>query len=151
VLVATSKLSPSQQAILVAACAFFLVFVVILVKFGFIWMKGLMSGAHVPLPSLVMMRLRGISPRMVMEAYIRLMHARVAATTDDIQRHVLAKGDAGRVADWLAAAKGAGTDPEWAKAAALDLAHELRPFGDVPAQDREGVFRRIAKATAPAG
>jgi len=44
------------------------------------------------------------------------------------------------------AAKGAGTDPEWAKAAALDLAHGLRDLADVPGNDRPEVFRRMAKA-----
>jgi len=140
---------PDQNVVTIFVAVFAIVFLLVIavfVSFGFLWVKGLMSGAFVPLFSLLSMRLRGISPRMVMDVYIRLVRARVVVRTSLIQSHVLAGGDARRVADWLVAAKGAGTDPEWAKAAALDLAHGLRSLADVPGNDRSEVFRRIAKA-----
>ncbi len=102
--------------------------VAVLVLFYFIgsalslWIQALVSGASVGLFNIVFMRLRKVSPRMIVTAKIMAVKAGIDVTTDDLESHFLAGGDVMRVVQALIAADKANIDLKFNRAAAIDLA-----------------------------
>jgi uncharacterized protein YqfA (UPF0365 family) len=97
-------------------------FVVIFLHFLGVWIRALMSGARVPLGSLIGMKLRRVRPDLIVDARIRLVKAGLQLETDALEAHFLAGGDVINVVNALIAADKANIDLSFQRAAAIDLA-----------------------------
>lgn len=81
------------------------------------------SGAYISPMNLIFMRLRNINPRLIVQAYIQVVRAKLPnIDTDTLETHYLAGGDVINVINALIAAKNAKIDLDFNKAAAIDLA-----------------------------
>ena len=96
-------------------------FLVILHFFG-VWLRAWASGASVSFFSLIGMKLRRVSPQLMVDARIRVMKAGLELETDPLEAHYLAGGDVINVVQALIAADKANIPLDFKKAAAIDLA-----------------------------
>jgi len=108
--------------ILIVASLVVLAFIAIFLNFLGIWIRALMSGARVSLWSLVGMKLRHVSPHLIVDARIRLVKAGLMLETDMLEAHFLAGGDVINVVNALIAADKANIDLSFQRATAIDLA-----------------------------
>ena len=99
-----------------------LAIIAIFLNFLGIWIRALMSGARVSLWSLVGMKLRHVSPQLIVDARIRLVKAGLMLETDMLEAHFLAGGDVINVVNALIAADKADIDLTFQRATAIDLA-----------------------------
>ena len=99
-----------------------LVFGGIALAFFRLWLQALLSGAHVGIINLIAMRLRKVSPGVIVDARIRAAKAGIDLDTDRIEAHYLARGDVLRVVMSLIAASKANIDLPFEQACAIDLA-----------------------------
>jgi len=106
----------------VLAAIVVLVIVVIFLNFLGVWVRALMSGARVPLASLIGMTLRRVPPTLIVDARIRLVKAGLTLSTDQLEAHFLAGGDVINVVRALIAADKANIELGFQRAAAIDLA-----------------------------
>ncbi len=99
-------------------------FIILGVFFYFIkvWVRALMSGARVPILSLVGMKLRHVPPLLIVDARIRLIKAGLNLDTDPLEAHFLAGGDVINVVNGLIAADKASIALTFQQAAAINLA-----------------------------
>jgi uncharacterized protein YqfA (UPF0365 family) len=99
-------------------------FIILGVFFYFIkvWVRALMSGARVPILSLVGMKLRHVPPLLIVDARIRLIKAGLTLDTDPLEAHFLAGGDVINVVNGLIAADKASIALTFQQAAAINLA-----------------------------
>jgi uncharacterized protein YqfA (UPF0365 family) len=99
-------------------------FIILGVFFYFIkvWVRALMSGARVPILSLVGMKLRHVPPLLIVDARIRLIKAGLSLDTDPLEAHFLAGGDVINVVNGLIAADKASIALTFQQAAAINLA-----------------------------
>jgi len=98
------------------------VFVILMFKYGALWIRATVSGARVPLLSLVGMSLRGISPRVIVDARITGVKAGLDMRTDQLETHYLARGNVPTVVRALVAASKADIQLTFDRACAIDLA-----------------------------
>lgn len=87
-----------------------------------LWFTALVSGVHVKLLTLFIMRFRKVPPALIVTNQIKLSKAGLKVKTDDLEAHFLAGGNPTVVADALIAADKAKLDLTFEKAAAIDLA-----------------------------
>ncbi|MGM0402340.1 MAG: flotillin-like protein FloA [Thermodesulfobacteriota bacterium] len=87
-----------------------------------LWIQGLVSGARVGLFNIIFIRLRKISPKLIVNAKIMAVKAGIDISTNDLESHYLAGGDVMRVIQALIAADKANIDLKFNRAAAIDLA-----------------------------
>jgi len=87
-----------------------------------VWVRALMSGARVPILSLVGMKLRHVPPLLIVDARIRLIKAGLNLATDPLEAHYLAGGDVINVVNGLIAADKASISLTFQQAAAINLA-----------------------------
>jgi uncharacterized protein YqfA (UPF0365 family) len=99
-----------------------IVFVIILIKFFGLWFRALVSGASVGLGRLVGMWIRKVNARLIVDSRIMLVKGGLPIHTDLLETHFLTGGDVVRVSRALIAAKKAGIDLSFDRAAAIDLA-----------------------------
>jgi uncharacterized protein YqfA (UPF0365 family) len=99
-----------------------LVIVFIFLSFLKIWLRALVAGAHVTLVNLVGMKLRGVPPRLIVDASIAGLKAGLDIDTDSMEAHFLAGGNVITVIEALIAADKADIELSFQKAAAIDLA-----------------------------
>jgi len=92
------------------------------ITFFGLWIRALLSGAHVSLINLVAMRLRKVSPGVIVDARVRAVKAGIDLSSDELEAHYLARGDVLRVTMALIAASKANIDLSFQMAAAIDLA-----------------------------
>ncbi len=96
--------------------------------FGGMWLQAYTSGAYVSLFELIGMRLRRVSPQLIVTAKIMAHQAGLHSHQDDtmstsrLEAHVLAGGDLMRVVTAIIAADRAGINLGFDQAAAIDLA-----------------------------
>jgi len=114
--------------ILIPVIAIFLIivlFILMVVFFTFfnVWIRALASDAPIKIVTLIGMRLRKISPGLIVEALIRVKKAGLEdIDTDGLESHYLAGGDILSVVNALIAADKAGIALVFPRAAAIDLA-----------------------------
>jgi len=111
---------------------FFILFVVIgLLAIGFLilffrffglWLRALLSGAHVGMGRLVGMWLRHVNAGVIVDSRIMLVKAGIDVSTDMLETHFLARGDVYKVSRALVAANKANIPLPFQRAAAIDLA-----------------------------
>lgn len=87
-----------------------------------VWIRALSSGAPISIFSLVAMKLRRVTPAIIVDARIRLIKAGLDLSTNQLEAHYLAGGDIINVVKALIAADKANIDLTFQRAAAIDLA-----------------------------
>ncbi len=88
-----------------------------------VWIRAMVSGAHISALRLVGMKLRHIEVGMLVDCFINAKKAGVNLTIDDLETHYMAGGNVERVVDALIAAHGAKIDLSVQTAKAIDLAN----------------------------
>ena len=113
-------MEPSLIFIIVGSIvAFFLFFYIFPIN---LWFTAQLSGVRVNLLNLVLMRLRKVSPSLVVNAMITSTKAGLDLTSNDIETHYLAGGNVGRVIKALISADKANIPLSFKLATAIDLA-----------------------------
>jgi len=97
------------------------VFIIIARYFG-LWLRSVLSGAHISFINLVGMSLRKVNPSVIVEAKIMATKAGLFVDTDRLEAHYLAHGNVLRVVTALIAANKADIKLSFERAAAIDLA-----------------------------
>ncbi len=107
--------------IILAGIAVF-VFLLLVLKYGGLWLQARLSGAKVSIPELIGMSLRKVNSRTIVVNRITAMRAGVQVTTEDLESHYLAGGQVGKVVRAMIAANRANIDLSFKTATAIDLA-----------------------------
>ena len=95
---------------------------IILFNFIGIWVRAWISGAYVPIGTLIAMRLRGVPVTQVVDARITAVKAGLPIETDPLEAHYLAGGNVNQVILALIAAEKAKMSLTFDHARAIDLA-----------------------------
>jgi uncharacterized protein YqfA (UPF0365 family) len=100
------------------------VLILMLVMFNFIglYVRAMVSGAHVTFADLVGMRIRNVNPLVIVNSRIQAMRAGLQVSGREMESHVLAGGNVMRVINAMIAANKANIDLPWNVATAIDLA-----------------------------
>lgn len=88
-----------------------------------VWIKALVSGAHIPAYQLVGMKLRNVDVKLIIGCYINARKAGVDVSIYDLETHYMAGGNVSKVVDALIVAHGAKIKLSVANAKAIDLAN----------------------------
>ena len=107
--------------ILVVAIVAF-IFVLFLFTYFFLYIKGLLAGAHVGILEIVQMRLLGVNPSVIVNNRIMAMKAGIPLETGQLTAHYLAGGSVPNVTRALISANKAGIPLTFNTACAIDLA-----------------------------
>ena len=99
-----------------------LIFAAVFISFFRLWLRALLSEAHVPLWSLVGMYLRRVNPSVIVDSRIMAVKAGIALGTNDLEAHYLAGGNVVRVVQALIAASKANIELTYKQSTAIDLA-----------------------------
>ena len=105
---------------IVAVILFF--FLIVLFKFGFLWLQAFASGARVSIVALVGMWLRKVNPSIIVNSRIMAVKAGLNLSSDVLESHYLARGNVPNVITALIAASRANIPLTFQRAAAIDLA-----------------------------
>ena len=99
-----------------------LIFVLIFFSFLRLWIQCLLAGARIGIVDMVRMKLLNIDYSMIVRQKIALVQAGIKMATQEMEAHVLSRGNVPKVAAAVIAAHKAGLDLRWTIAAAIDLA-----------------------------
>src|SRR5690606_9890499 len=94
----------------------------IVISFFSVWLRAMLAGAYVGIPTLVAMRLRQVPYGLVVDARITAKKAGIDISIDDIEAHFLAGGTVVPTVQALIAAQQANITLDWNRACAIDLA-----------------------------
>ena len=109
--------------VVVGALALFgFVVLAILLNYGYLWLRAMVSDAYVGWRQLIGMTLRGVKPSVVVDARIRLRKSGVEMGTDPLETHYLAGGQLLDVVQAIISAAKADIALTWDRACAIDLA-----------------------------
>lgn len=96
---------------------------IIVAKYFDIWVRAFFSRARVSLFNLILMSLRKVNPRMIVDCKIMAVQAGLRGiSTQGLEAHYLAGGNVRRVIQSLIVAHRANIELDWDMAAAIDLA-----------------------------
>lgn len=101
------------------------VIVLIIILFFFpiaLWFQALLSGVHISLIQLILMRWRGVNPRTIVFAMITGTKAGLKLKANELEAHYLAKGNVPNVINALISADKANIPLDFKTAAGIDLA-----------------------------
>ncbi len=116
----------------------------VLISYGAIWLQAFMSGAPVSFTNLIGMSLRQVKPSLIVRARVMAAQAglisnlKAGVSTAQLETHVLAGGNLMKVMVAIIAAKQAGIELDFERAAAIDLAGR-----DVLDAVRTSVYPRV--------
>jgi uncharacterized protein YqfA (UPF0365 family) len=99
-----------------------LVFLIIIFKYGLLYIRAALSGAYVRLLDMVGMSLRKVNPSVIVNARIMAAKAGIPIDTPKLEAHYLSRGNVLRVVASLIAANKAGINLSIDRAMAIDLA-----------------------------
>jgi uncharacterized protein YqfA (UPF0365 family) len=99
-----------------------LIFVLIFFSFLRLWIQCLLAGARIGIVDMVRMKLLNVDYSMIVRQKIALVQAGIKMATQEMEAHVLSRGNVPKVAAAVIAAHKAGLDLRWTIAAAIDLA-----------------------------
>ncbi len=108
--------------VIIIAVIICLVGLLIFINFLNLYIQAWLTGAHVKLFHMVRMKLCNVDYVNVVKQKIALVNSGVEIETQQLEEHVLARGNLQRVAMAVIAAKKAGMSLTWQAAAAIDLA-----------------------------
>lgn len=91
-------------------------------KFFNLWLQARVSGAPVSFFDLIGMWFRKVNPKVIVIARIQAIKAGLNVTTNQLETHLLSRGNVQRVVNALIAADRAKIDLPWDTACAIDLA-----------------------------
>jgi len=91
-------------------------------KFGMLYLQAMSSGCHIKVMEFIGMYLRKIPSRVIVDALVMATKAGVPVDVENLQAHVLARGNIRVVIQSLVAASRAGIDLSFERATAIDLA-----------------------------
>ena len=86
------------------------------------WIAAFSSGAYVGIGTLIAMRLRRVSPSMIVKPRISAVKAGLEVSVDELEAHYLAGGNVARVVNALISADKANIKLTFSQATAIDLA-----------------------------
>ena len=87
-----------------------------------LWFQAVLSGVHIPLVQLVLMRWRGVNPNTIVIAMITGTKAGLMLKANELEAHYLAKGNVVKVVNALISADKANIPLDFKTAAGIDLA-----------------------------
>ncbi|MCQ2157045.1 MAG: flotillin-like protein FloA [Bacteroidales bacterium] len=87
-----------------------------------LWFQALLSGVHVSLIQLILMRWRGVNPKTIVMAMITGTKAGLVLKVNELEAHYLAKGNVTKVVMALISANKANISMDFKMATAIDLA-----------------------------
>ncbi len=87
-----------------------------------LWFQALLSGVHVSLIQLILMRWRGVNPKTIVMAMITGTKAGLTLRVNELEAHYLAKGNVTKVVMALISANKANIPMDFKMATAIDLA-----------------------------
>lgn len=97
--------------------------VLVVSRYFSLWLQAYVTGTHIGLFSLMLMSLRRVNPRLIVQCKVMAVQAGLAdIPTRAIESQYLAEGNVLRVTLALIAAHRAGIELDWNTAAAIDLA-----------------------------
>src|SRR5579872_1214947 len=98
--------------------------IALLIFFNFfqLWIQSFLTGARIGMVDMVRMKLCKVDYNMIVRQKIALVQAGVKVSTQEMEAHVLSRGNVQRVVGAVIAAHKAGLDLPWHVAAAIDLA-----------------------------
>jgi uncharacterized protein YqfA (UPF0365 family) len=99
-----------------------LIFLLIFFSFVRLWIQCLLAGARIGIVDMVRMKLLNVDYSMIVRQKIALVQAGIGVKTQELEQHVLSRGNVPKVAAAVIAAHKAGLDLKWNIAAAIDLA-----------------------------
>ena len=118
--------NPLLGIVAVLVAIVLLAVMVVFLRFWRLWLKALLAGAQVPFPVLLGMRLRGVNPAAIVDAYIAAKHAGVDVAPAQLESHHLAGGNVQNVVLGLVVALAANVPLDFDRARSLDLeGHDL--------------------------
>ena len=91
-------------------------------SFGLLWLKAMLSGAYVKIWGIIGMKLRGVSPSVIVNSRIMAVKAGMPLETRELETHWLARGNVPNVVRALIAASKANIPLTFNQACAIDLA-----------------------------
>ncbi|MEW6534008.1 MAG: flotillin-like protein FloA [Candidatus Auribacterota bacterium] len=94
----------------------------VIIRYINLWIQAMASGVPIGIPSLFMMQLRKINPRVIVSAQIMAAKAGISIPTNQLEAHYLAGGNIERVIRALIAADKAAIELSFKRAVAIDLA-----------------------------
>jgi uncharacterized protein YqfA (UPF0365 family) len=106
----------------IALLVILLILLIIMFNFIGLYVRALVSGAHVTFMDLIGMRIRNVNPTVIVNSRIQAMRAGLRASSGEMESHVLAGGNVMRVINAMIAANKANIDLPWNVATAIDLA-----------------------------
>lgn len=115
-------MEPSLSPILMIVGAIIALFLILYILPVNLWFTAQLSGVKVNLLNLVLMRLRKVSPSLVVNAMITSTKAGLNITSNDIETHYLAGGNVNKVIKALISADKANIPLDFKLATAIDLA-----------------------------
>jgi uncharacterized protein YqfA (UPF0365 family) len=99
-----------------------LIFLIIFLSFLKLWIQSLLAGAKIGILDMIRMKLLNLDYALIVRQKIALVQAGVKVLTQDLEAHVLARGNLQKTVTAVIAAHKAGLDLPWKVAAAIDLA-----------------------------
>lgn len=127
ILAQAERQGPSNWSAVTIGILIFTV-IILLVLFGVmyqfigLYVRAMVSGAHVSFAELIGMKLRRVDAPTIINSRIQAMRAGLEISQAEMESHVLAGGDVQRVINAMIAANKANIDLSWKTATAIDLA-----------------------------
>jgi uncharacterized protein YqfA (UPF0365 family) len=99
-----------------------LIFLLVFFSFVRLWVQCFLAGARIGIVDMVRMKLLNVDYGMIVRQKIALVQAGIGVKTQEMEAHVLARGNVPKVTAAVIAAHKAGLDLKWGAACAIDLA-----------------------------
>ena len=99
-----------------------LIFLLVFFSFVRLWIQCFLAGARIGIVDMIRMKLCKVDYSMIVRQKIALVQAGVKVSTQEMEAHVLARGNVPKVVAAVIAAHKAGLDLKWGAACAIDLA-----------------------------
>ena len=99
-----------------------LIFLFVFFSFVQLWIQSFLTGARIGFVDMIRMKLCKVDYSMIVRQKIALVQAGVKVATQEMEAHVLSRGNLQKVVGAVIAAHKAGMDLPWRVAAAIDLA-----------------------------
>ena len=112
-----------STVLLIVLGLFLFISLIVIFKFGMLWLRALLAKAHVGLFQLIGMSLRKVRARVIVDARVMLVQAGLPVEATILESHYLAGGNVQRVALATIAAHKAKIHLPIERAIAIDLAH----------------------------
>ncbi len=114
--------NPLMAGVLIIACITIFVFLLVVMKYGGLWLQAKLTGVDVSVPELIGMTLRKVNAKTIVICRITAIRAGLSLSAQQLEVHYLSGGSVPNVVKALIAADRANIDLSFETAAAIDLA-----------------------------